>query len=64
MPSAAHTFVSTRDERIVLRRLKAFLPALGRLALAERMNAARVEIERGGERLWLQPDHPPIKKRA
>jgi len=64
MPSATHTFVNAKDERLVLARLKAFLLALGRLAFVERMNAARIEIERGSERLWLQPDHPPSKKKA
>jgi hypothetical protein len=34
-------------------RLKAFLFALGRLALAQRMSAAQAEIKRGRERLWL-----------
>jgi hypothetical protein len=64
MPSAAYTFANTKDERLVLARLKAFLLALRKLALAERMNAARAEIERGSERLWLKPDYPPAKKSA
>jgi hypothetical protein len=34
-------------------RLKVFLFALGRLALDQRMSAARAEIKRGRERLWL-----------
>jgi hypothetical protein len=38
-------------------RLKAFLFVLGRLALAQRMSAARAESKRGKQRLWLRPDN-------
>ena len=55
MASVAQTFASVKDARPALARLKAFLFALGRLALAQRMSAARAEIERGRERLWLGP---------
>jgi hypothetical protein len=44
---------AAEDTRPTLERLKAFFFAFGRLALAHRMNAARTEIERGRERLWL-----------
>ncbi len=40
-------FCNARNERLVEACLKAFLLALGRLALAARMECARVEIEHG-----------------
>jgi hypothetical protein len=49
------TFTSVKDTRLTLERLKAFLFVLRKLALAQRMSAARAEIERGRERLWLGP---------
>jgi hypothetical protein len=54
-PSVTQTFAGVKYTRQPLERLKAFLFAFGRLALAQRMNAARSEIERSRERLWLGP---------
>ena len=62
MASAAQTFASIKDTQLALKRLralkrlKALLFAVGRLALTSRMNAAQAEIERGKERLWLKRD--------
>jgi hypothetical protein len=57
MSSAVQTFASAKANGLILERLKAILFAAGRLALTERMNAARAEIERGRERLWLKGDY-------
>lgn len=64
MSLATVTFGNARNERLVEARLKAFLLALGRLALAARMECARVEIEHGQERLWLQPEPPLSQKQG
>jgi hypothetical protein len=54
-PSVTQTFAGAKYTRLTLARFREFLFAFGRLALAQRMNAARAEIERGRERLWLGP---------
>ena len=57
MASAAQTFANVKDTQLAfLKRFKALLFAIGRLALTSRMNAAQTEIERGKERLWLKRD--------
>jgi hypothetical protein len=56
MPSAIHSFVITRRERLIFERLKGLLLAIGTRVMAQRMAAAQSEIERGRERLWIAID--------
>jgi hypothetical protein len=49
--------LSLRRQRIRLVALQNFLVKVARIVIEQRMAAARAEIERGRERLWLEQTH-------